>query len=248
MGGRVRPPLGLQLSLFRLVETVVWQFMPDFIGGLVLGLSLSDFGSASCLWLGYIGFAIYLMLISHDIIVSKKHHKVSHMRRVVKMLRVYNFVHLSIQCIYLLVQAMWNKECMRELGTSVCACNTTVSGSCCVDIAGTCVRSESYADSLEASGAASLAAVVATAAAAFSSFSRFLREKRKSSGLGSNSAAAAEPCWRRTATACWRRTATAVAGPGVADAATSVAAFAAAFVVAFSLLVDSDGATLHLKR
>jgi hypothetical protein len=147
--GRVRPPLGLQLNFFRLVETIVWQFLADFVGGLVLGLALSDFGSASCLWLGYIGLSLHLMLIAHDIIGSEARHKVSHMRRVVKTLRVYNFAHLGIQSIYLLVQALWNKECMELESSSECGCNATLGGVCCdANAEGVCVRSQSYVDSL----------------------------------------------------------------------------------------------------
>eukprot|EP01043_Picozoa_sp_COSAG02_P011373 COSAG02_NODE_418_length_22698_cov_7.471127_1_plen_2519_part_00 len=146
--GRVRPPVGLQLSLIRLIETVVWQFLPDFLGVFVLAIALSDFGSTSCLWIGYIGLTLHLLFISHEIIASTKHHRVNHMRRVLKKLRLYNFAHLSIQSIYLLIQALWNKGCLQALDPSECACNETFGGACCVSVAGVCVRNHSYVDSM----------------------------------------------------------------------------------------------------
>ena len=143
---RLRPPLGLQLSLTSLIDTLMWQFLPDIVGVLVLVIALSDFGSVSCVWLGYIGLTLYLLFIAHDIVASTKRHRVRHMRRALKKLRVYNFAHLSIQCIYFLMQALWNKACLQEPGSSGCVCNATA-GACCVPVAGVCMRNQSFVDS-----------------------------------------------------------------------------------------------------
>ena len=144
---RLRPPLGLQLSLTSLSDTLMWQFLPDIVGVVVLVIALSDFGTVSCVWLGYIGLTLYLLFIAHDIVASVKRHRVRHMRRVLKKLRVYNFAHLIIQCIYFLIQALWNKACLQEPGSSECVCNATA-GACCVQVEGSCMRNQSFVDSV----------------------------------------------------------------------------------------------------
>lgn len=144
--GLVRPPCGLNLNPIRLAETLVWQFFPDFLGALVLAIALSDLGSASCVWLGYIGMTLYLLFISHEIVESKIYHKVSHMRRVLTMLRIYNFAHLTIQCVYLLAQALWNKACLQDVDSGECGCG---GGSpCCVYVGRVCTRKQSFLDSM----------------------------------------------------------------------------------------------------